>query len=329
MILPFLFLLVSSFLWAQDADYILAGKKVFVPKLGSKSALTEHSRFSGFIKQSFNLPGGVHGPNCYNTALIASGLMSSGQKRYVSPEEFEAILKNNFTRVSTLAHQDVIVFDAKSSRGHAAFYLGDNLVFHKKSYATHYHYRITEIEKVGVVEENEWEPGPADDSSLQMDWPKLGNLEKEYYRLNSKRAISRNVKISSLLTNIENALQADLNQWAIGRKWGMTGEYLLEDLLAYARSEKMDNYTIGLITSLKDQIYIMLEEVHFKRARSSSKVLEEICIPEQKEQLFALIREFGRVLGKDPKNVEKALLELNGQDKSRCKLRPLSTLSKV
>ena len=329
MILPLLALLGSSFLWAQDIELMLAGKRIFIPKLGSKNALTAHPRFSGFIEQNFNKPGGVHGPNCYNTALITSGVMGVNQKRYVSPEEFEEVLRHNFTRVSHADYKDIIVFDAKSSRGHAAFYLGDNLVFHKKSYATHYHYRITEIEKVGMVEENEWRPGPVDDSSLQMDWPQLGSLPLEYYRLVSKRRIPKNSKIASLLTKIETLLEADLNNWAIARKWGMTGEYLLEDILQFARSEKMDKYTIGLLLSLKDQVYIMLEEVNFKRARSVSRVLEEICIPEQNEQLFDLIRDFGKILNKDSKRVEEVISQLRNQDLSRCSLRPLNLLNKI
>ena len=329
MILPFLALLGSSFLWAQDIDVMLAGKRTFIPKLGAKQTLTSHPRFTGFIEQMFNQPGGVHGPNCYNTALIASGLMSVNQKRYVSPEEFEEVLRNNFTQVSNAHYKDLIVFDAKSSRGHAAFYLGDNLVFHKKSYATHYFYRIVETEKVGMVEENEWRPGPVDDSSLQMDWPRLGSLPREYYRLVSKRNVPRNPKLAPLLTKLENLLQTDLNSWAISRKWGMTGEYLLEDILQFAKSEKMDKYTIGLLLSLKDQVYIMLEEVNFKRSRSVSRVLEEICIPEQKEQLFDLIRDFGRVLNKDSRRVEEVISQLKNQDVSRCTLRPLNLLNKI
>ena len=112
---------------------MLADKKIFVPKLDSSEKLTSHPRFEGFIQEMFNRPGEIHGPNCYNTALIANGYFSKLQKRYVSPEEFEEILKSNFVKVTTPVYQDIIVFDAKSSRGHAAFYLGDELIFHKKS----------------------------------------------------------------------------------------------------------------------------------------------------------------------------------------------------
>jgi hypothetical protein len=72
----------------------------------------------------------------------------------------------------------------------------------------------------------------------------------------------------------------------------------------------------------------MIEEVYFKRARSASRVMEEICIPEQKEQLFGLIRETGKLLGRDTQKIETVLAKLDAQDKSRCQLRPLDELLK-
>jgi hypothetical protein len=329
MIIPLLSLIFCSLLgWAQDELYLLAGKEILVPKLGSKQALTAHPRFEGFIQEMFNRQGDFHGPNCYNTALIANGYFSKTSKRYVSPEEFEEILKSNFVKVTAPAFQDIIVFDARSSRGHAAFYLGDDLIFHKKSFGTQYHYRITDIDHAGAVEENEWAPGPADDSSQQMKWPELGSLPKEYYRRNSIKPMQLDKRLAPLVTKIEQALLPDLGSWAIGKKWGMTGEYLLEDLVKYGQTLKTDKYTAGLLTSLKDQVFIMIEEVYFKRARSASRVMEEICIPEQKEQLFGLIRETGKLLGRDSQKIETVLTKLDAQDKSRCQLRPLDELLK-
>lgn len=319
-------LLSTFFALAQDRIALLDGQQVSIPKLGSKEALGSHPRFNAFIVQMFNRPGDFHGPNCYNTALITSGVFSSGNRRYVSPEEFEAILKNNFSSVTRPGFQDLVVFDAKASRGHAAFYLGDDLIFHKKSFGTHYHYRITEMGLAGVVEENEWTPGPVDDSSAQMNWPELGRLPKEYYRLQKKLLPPLDQRLAPFLTNIETLLVADLKQWAIAKKWGMTGEYLLEDLLKYARAQKTDKYTEGLIISLKDQIFVFLEEVYFKRARSASRVLEDLCLPEQKDQLFGLIRELGKILKKETTKVEEVLKKLEQQDKSRCQLHPLDEI---
>ncbi len=326
--LIFVLIILSFNSIAQDQRVILAGKDITIPKLGSKEVLPAHSRFNSFIKNTFNRPGPFHGPNCYNTSLIASGYLSQNEVRYFSPEEFEEILKSSFTPTQSLQYKDLIVFDAKASRGHAGFYLGDNLVFHKKSYGTQYHYRITTTENVGVVEENEWTPGPMDDSSLQMNWPELGNTPKAFYRLNSKRRPSLDPRLSTLVLKIESLLLKDLGQWAIARKWGMGGEYLLEDLLSFAKSQKMNSYTIAVLTSLKDQVYIMLEEVNFKNARNPSRVMKELCIPEQSEQFVELINDFGQALGKSKQEISKAINETLNQDIERCRVRPIQLLSK-
>ena len=317
------FILTIPAALTQDRISTLDGKQIFIPKLGSREALSQHSRFSDFIVSMFNRPGDFHGPNCYNTALIASGLFPSEKKRYVSPEEFEAILKNNFIKTPRPQFKDVLVMDAQSSRGHAAFYLGDDLIFHKKSYGTHYHYRITEIKDAGVVEENEWAPGPMDDSSAQMNWPELGRLPMESYRLISQQLPAMDPKFSGLVLKLESLLTNDLKGWAIARKWGITGEYLLQDLLTYARKMKVDKYTEGVLISLKDQIFIFLDEVYFKRARSASRVMEELCVPEQKDQLFELIREFGKLNNIDQQKITATLKKIQEQDKSRCSVRPL------
>ena len=329
MIFPLIVLLFSSLICsAQDANYTLAGKEVFVPKLDSKQLLSAHPRFQGFIQQMFNRPGDFFGPNCYNTALIASGVFTPDSKRYVSPEEFESILKTSFTKVAAPEFKDLIVFDAKSSRGHAAYFLGDGLIFHKKSYGTQYFYRITEVSLAGVVEENEWVPGITDDSSEQMKWPELGSLPQEFYRRKSGGSSKLDKRFAPIIQKIEKALLADVKTWAIAKKWGMTGEALLEDLLKLANSQNTDKYTEGVLISMKDQIYIMLEEVYFKRARSAERVMQELCIPEQKEQLYGLIQDLGVLLNKDALKIESVLKALEEQDKSRCKLHPLDLLLK-
>lgn len=328
MVLLFTALLFFPLLsFAQETQYVLAGRDIVVPKLGSQELLTAHPRFEGFIQQMFNRPGYFHGPNCYNTALISSGIMSKKSVRYVSPEEFEAILKANFVRVSSPEYRDIVVFDANGSRGHAAFYLGDNLIFHKKSHGIKYHYRITTIEKAGVVEENEWIPGPFDDLSDQMKWPELGSLPRAHYRIQSKTLPTLDKRLDRIVSRIEAKLVVDLKTWAIGKKWGMVGEYLLQDLVKYAESLNTDNYTRGILISLNDQIFTMIEEVYFKSSRRSPEsVMKEICLPAEKEQLFGLIKELGKLLMKNDESIQGVLEQLEAQDRSTCRLRPMALL---
>jgi len=258
--LIFFGILTSFMAIAQDGQYVLDDKEIFVPKLGSQLKLTTHPRFNGSIQKMFNRPGDYQGPNCYNTALIMSSLMSDDKTRYVSPEEFEALLKLNFKQVESPEYEDIVVFDALRSRGHAGFYLGDDLVFHKKSHNSSYYYRITSIEKAGVIEENEWVPGPIEDSSDQMNWPELGFLPRAYYRIQSKVLPPLDKRFALIISKLESSLIADLKTWATGKKWGMTGEYFLQDLLTYANRIKTDSYTRGVLVSLNDQLFTMLEE---------------------------------------------------------------------
>lgn len=316
-----LFIIGASHLYAQDQRVVLENESLLIPKLGSKENLPTHKNFNSFIQTYFNKPGPFHGPNCYNTALIASGYLNQKNIRYISPEEFEEILKVGFKEVTVPSFKDIIVFDAKSSRGHVGYYLGDNLVFHKKSYATHYHYRISTLRYVGRVEENEWQPGPVDDSSLQMNWPELGQLPQKYYRLKSDKKPLLEKNLAALINSIEAALLKDLGQWSIAKKWGMAGEYFLEDLITYAKTVKANNYTIAVLISLKDQVYTMLEEVNFKNARNPQRVMSELCVPEQTEQLFQLIREFGKIHKKSSNEMELLLNELKNQDSLRCNYR--------
>ena len=108
----------------------------------------------------------------------------------------------------------------------------------------------------------------------------------------------------------------------------VSGEYFLEDLLIYAKNIKANAYTIAVLTSLKDQVYIMLEEVNFKNARNPSKVMKELCVPEEKQQLFDFIKDFGKVLGKKTENIHQTLQALEQQDRTRCSFKIFSNLNK-
>lgn len=325
-LLSFILLLTSQVLWAEDKTFVLDGKDVLVPGVGSKSTLTEHSKLQGFIKDTFNKPGPYFGPNCYNTALNAVNFFSKKNVRYTSPEEFEEILKVSFEEVAHPESQDLVVFDALSSRGHVGFYLGDNLVFHKKSFGTYYTYRIVEISTVGAYEENEWKPSVFEDSSSQMVWPNLGKLPMKFYRFTKTQRPELDTKLAPFISKIERLLLDDLSSWSIAKKWGMAGEIFLEEMLPLAKGMKANSYTQAVLLSLKDQVYIMLEEVNFKKARSPERVLQELCVPEKKEQLFSLIKELGTLLGKDTQQVEFILNSIETQDKQICSFKPLKTL---
>lgn len=315
----FLGLLLSSTVLAAES-FPFANGTLNVPSLTEREALTCvgcQRALSTFIRNQFNRPGDFHGPNCYNTALISSGLFKAQQIRYVSPEEFRALIRTNFQKLSSARPNSLIVFDARNSWGHAGFYLGDNLVFHKKSYATHYHYRITTLEEVGIPEKGEWTPNPFEGSVAQFNWPELGKLPKEFYQLSNK-----NVRISThpeLLKHLEAMIIKDAGAWAFAKNWGLVGLSLLQELKN--KLPNQDALTKGMLISFQDQVQVYFDEVHYKHTRNYDRTTEEVCLPTDAGQLKTLFFHIGRYLNVDSSSLEGKWQRVMSQDKRRCRER--------
>lgn len=300
--------------------YPFANGTLSVPTLLEKASLqcTGCQRdLSQFIQNKFNRAGDFHGPNCYNTALIASGLFKTNQIRYVSPEEFKALIGQNYRVSSNKAPNTLVVFDAKSSWGHAGFYLGDNLVFHKKSYNTYYHYRISSIDKVGIPEVGEWTPSPFEGEIAQFKWPELGKLPMEFFVLN-KKTINYSVH-AELLKYLEALIIKDAGAWAFAKNWGLMGVNLLHELKA--KLPNQDALTKGMLTSFHDQAQVYFDEVHFKNARNYDRVTEEVCLPQNPEQLKTLYMNLGNYLKINKTNLESKWNQVMAQDKRKCRER--------
>lgn len=322
-LLSLLLILFSHLSWAQR-DFPFANGTLRVPELGNKATLdcVGCQRMLGtFIKAKFNQPGDFHGPNCYNTALIASGAFTSKQIRYVSPEEFEAILAQLYSPLMQATPDSLVVFDSKSSRAHAGFYLGDGLVFHKKSFGTQYHYRVAPMLEVGVPEKKEWVPSPMEGSQNQFLWPELGKLPQTFYRLNRK-TLTFQSQFSGVLKRLDAFLLVDLGQWAIAKKWGLVGQNLLEDYLSLIKNQA-DPLTKGMLISYKDQLNLYFEELHYKNSRSYERTTAQICLPESVDQLKLVFKEVATNLRWTPEQMEAKWTQVLGQDKARCTVRLL------
>jgi hypothetical protein len=290
-----------------------------VPEIGSKKPLSCMGcelPLNAFAVMKFNRPGDFHGPNCYNTALIASGVYSPNQVRYVSPEEFEAVLKKAFTLTTNEKAGDILVFDAKSSRGHAALYLGDNLIFHKKSYATHYFYRIAPMTEAGLVEKNEWVPGPVEGTINQFVWPKLGELPKAFYRFKRVK-----ISLTKEMNILETKLLTDLGHWAIAKNWGLIGKNIIQDYYKEI-SPRADELTQGILISFRDQVGLYFDELHYKNSRNYTKTTEEICLPSGgTDQLKVVYMALATSLKKTPEQSKESWEKILSQDKKRCSQR--------
>lgn len=309
-------LFLCNFALADDVRfYSFQNGTLQVPEIGSKKPIECIGCVFNpgkFALEKFNRPGDFHGPNCYNTALIISGAMRPDQVRYVSPEEFEAVLKQQYELTTAERFGDVIVFDSKSSRGHAAVNLGNDLVFHKKSYGTQYFYRISTIAEVGIVEKNEWVPSPIEGTMNQFVWPELGKLPKSFYRF-KKNKLSINTEIKL----IETQLLKDLGKWALAKNWGLIGKNIIGDYKQAIASS--DPLTKAMLTSFYDQIGVYFDELHYKNSRNYTRTTEEICLPENgtdqlKQIYFALSKSLNRSTEETTSKWDKIL----SQDKKRC-----------
>lgn len=105
------------------------------------------------------------GPNCFNAALIASGVMSSDLVRYVSLAEFKEELAYYFKPYSSclynynersgkrllrlLGQGDLLVISSVEhvqDFDHVVHYLGEGYVFHKKGYEKKYPYEFYHLD---------------------------------------------------------------------------------------------------------------------------------------------------------------------------------------
>lgn len=320
-----LLLIFLSTTLVAETCYPFKSGTLCVPQIGEKKALTFSNGelpFSPFIKKYFNGTANYSGPNCYNTAFLAASLLNEAEKRYFSPEEFEVLLKKYYEEVPTLKSGDLVVYEANSGRGHVAYYLGDNLVFHKKSYNKNYLYRITTLEEVGLLEKGEWAPGPWEDDR-PIDDAGLGKSAKAYYRLRaiplSDNFSARDKAWLDLLNHITVNLIKDGPNWSVGKNMGLITENLLDKLETASSKEKLHPVVKARITSLKDGVFQALEEMYFKRARGSddvARINSEICFTEN-EYLNTLMLKTSALFKEDAAAMKA---KLRTADRKVCKI---------
>ena len=312
-------ILLSISAIAQDC-YPFKNSKICIPQIGQK--LESPAALPSLIKKLLNQSANYSGPNCYNAALIAAGVMKENEVRYVSPEEFESVLKNNYQEVSSPQTGDIVVYEANSGRGHVSYYLGNDLVFHKKSYHKNYLYRVVPMEEVGKIEKGEWQPSPWEDIPAWTD-ENIGKTAKAFYRLKSSplresyTAIDK--KWLELVALINNQLIKDGPNWAVGKNMGLVSENFLNAAIRIVQKDKVHPAVIAKMISLKDQIYQSLEEMYFSRARGQRQVNdmnEEICFADN-QYTKDLIMKVATVLNKDAAKLSE---DLKKSDRIKCKV---------
>lgn len=264
----------------------------------------------------FNREPNFGGPNCFNAALTAAGLMEPGKLRHVGNPEAEQMLAMYYEPVSpsSLKPGDVLVLNGGD---HGVYYLGGGLIFHKKSYLKQHLYRIARLEKAYYPEPNEWKPGPFDGGSPFNNAEEIRKTEAwrpngaSYGFGQASPAETEKVNVILLLTE---HIERQAPRWALAKELGYFTERLLENLVSdWSALGRSSNPVLKAyyhrLESLRDQANqsIETELLSSPHAQGNAyEILKGVWLPRN-----AYSRELvGRLLeiyGKDPAAAEKTL----------------------
>ncbi|MGK5086772.1 hypothetical protein WDW86_04385 [Bdellovibrionota bacterium FG-2] len=346
------FLVLAAPLWAAAPPRCFEdqGEQICVPSIesgaGLSSAPSAKFFYPAFIESKLNKGAGFSGPNCYHAALVATGALPESERRYIGSAEFELILQNSFRPVSEVERQpgDLVVFDAKASRSHAAVLFGRDLIFQKKGYLRHYLYRIVPLNETMSDEAGEWMPGPFDQGGGNHELY-LNSAPRMFYRkkggIGASGQVGAELPQLELVSFIKRAVLESAPAWKVGRELGLVTEELIPALVtevsALSQSVSFEaRLAYETLRSLGDQVFQSIEESHFSSRLSENRrarINSEICFQENaylRELVIKLLRLL-RLSGREPSSasVEAVLVKLRAANRSECRINLLQEASSL
>ncbi len=264
----------------------------------------------------FNREPNFAGPNCFNAAFTAAGLMQPYKLRHVGNPEADQLLSMYFKSVpsTNLQPGDVLVLN---DGDHAVFYLGGGLIFHKKSYLKQHIYRIAQLEKAYEAEPFEWKPGIFDGGSPFNDAETIHKKEAwrptgAQYQFGQASA-DETAKVNAIILMTENAEKQAPN-WALAREMGYFSERLLENLVDdWSAMAKSPNPVLRAyyhkLESLRDQANqsIEVELLSSPNAQSNAnEILKRVWLP-RNDYSRGLVAQLLKIYGLDASALEKTL----------------------
>ncbi|MBF0300423.1 MAG: hypothetical protein HQK51_17020 [Oligoflexia bacterium] len=254
-----------------------------------------------FIGENLNDVPAFDGPNCYNTALRASEILPINKLRYVDPVEFEILLKHFFKPIENQNLPqlgDIVVFGAHSSRDHSAYYLSENMVFHRKSYGIiregmppvsenmNLKLRILPINEVYDLEGYEKNPSPMDYNHYEKSDKEHAIKDRLFYRKNLNISVENNLykmklnshelKAAEMINFLEINIINNASNESIANEMGWYTEEFLDLLLSKFNflNESSNFYAqwfYAKIKSLKWQVFVNIQGRFFTSPFSLSK----------------------------------------------------------
>lgn len=185
------------------------------------------------VAQLFNREPNFGGPNCFNAAFTAAGMMQPDKLRHVGNDETDQLLSMYYKKVPStdLRPGDILVIN---DGDHGVYYLGAGLVFHKKSFLKNHIYRIAPLEKVYEAEPYEWTPSPFDGGSYNPG----GTISRKdawrptgaQYQFGPATA-EEQAKVNAIIF-LEDNIVYQAPRWAFAKQNGYFTERLLENLVS-------------------------------------------------------------------------------------------------
>lgn len=270
--------------------------------------------FPPAVAQLFNDEPYFAGPNCFNAAFMAAGVMP--QKIHVGNSEAAQLFSMYFKSVPAANVQagDIVVFN---NGDHAVYYLGGGLVFHKKSYLKQHIYRIALMEKAYEPEPYEWTPSIFDGGS-QFSHPETIRSREAWHPTGAQYQFGQatpdeTAKVNAVIF-INEAMLDKASRWDMAEKMGYFTERLLERLVSdWSAMGKSRNPVIrayySKLESLRDQANqsIELELLSSPHAQANAdEILRGVWLP-RNEYSRGLVGQLLKIYGKDPSLTEKVL----------------------
>ena len=292
------------------------------------------SLFPSFISSRFNTLVNFSGPNCYNTSLLASGGLPADDIRYISLEEFDQILSLRYEEVSAdeAKFGDIVVYDAKMSREHVALYLGQGMIFHKKGVMKGYGYRITGIDTAYDYEPGEWSESPVKMFLLPADTEVI-KAPRAFYRLKSGDAPDiLGHPVARFIEQVRTDLLESAPNWRVHKDFGIISEGTLSQAKKFVESHpigdlNLQRLSVARVTSLRDQIYLSIDETLFRTPRGMTRrdeIMSEFCYKEESKVLGRMISGIANIVRPEIEFREAELTEIlqtiGTYDKGKCEI---------
>lgn len=292
--------------------------------------------FPKFLAENFNRIVKFRGPNCYNTVLIVSGFIPDHARFAVSVEEFLGYLDAFYLEAQTPAQfGDIVLYNATTSKDHTAYYLFNDIVFHKLGFDRQYRYRLDKLDEVFKPNTElgaDISPGAL---SFSLGPEDLRKNIRIFRRHNKKRSLDLSAEEQAFIDLVQflsqeiwaHAAKRDLHETV-----GLSAENLFDDLIATKKAfETSLSHDVRLaylrLISLKHQVFLSFEdEVYTSPLLNLEKLRREHCVHDNDftsqllQHLFRL--DFQRLA--NAVELSRMQQHLRDQDRLSCNIRYLN-----